>query len=497
MRRTRSGLALLVALLVALPVALVGLVAGPAQAADDPGSGRVVRVGTEGTYPPFTYKDPKSGQLTGYDVEVAREVAKRAGWRLQFAPSQFDAIFAALDSKRIDMVANEITINPERQAKYLFSEPYSYSHGVIVTAADNDDIKTLDDLEGKTAAESPTSNWSQVAKKAGAEIQAVDQFAQAATLLAQGRVDVVVNDSIAVLDYLASSGSKKVKIAGDAGSDIGKQALTFRKDSPQLQQEADKALASMRKDGTLKKLSVKYFKADVSVEDGGEVTVKGRDKAGSWELVRENAWPMLRAALVVTIPLTVISFVIGLALAVLLALARMSNRPLLRGPARAYISIIRGTPLLVQLFIVFFGLPEIGIKLPSFVAAVLALSLNVAGYAAEVVRGSILSVPRGQFEAAETVGMDYGQSMRRIVLPQAARIAVPPLSNTLLSLVKDTSLVSVVALTDLFRVATVSASADFRYLALYALAAAYYWVICTLLSAGQNRLETRLERYAV
>ena len=481
-------------LLVGLVLGVVVLGAAPASAADDK---TVVRVGTEGTYPPFTYKDPRTGQLTGYDVEVAREVAKRAGWKLQLVTSQFDAIFAALDSKRIDMVANEITINPERQQQYLFSQPYSFSHGVIVTAAGNTTITKLSDLQGKTAAESATSNWSQVAKKAGAKIQNVDQFAQAATLLSQGRVDVVVNDSIAVLDYLASTGSKKIKIAGDAGSDIGKQALTFRKDSPGLQKQADQALASMRQDGTLKKISEKYFKADVSVQDSGKVTVQKRAKASSWELVKENAWPMLRAALLVTIPLTAISFLIGLALATLLALARMSSRAVLRWPARAYISLIRGTPLLVQLFIVFFGFPEFGLKLPSFVAATIALSLNVAAYAAEVIRGSILSVPRGQFEAATTIGMDYGQSMRRIVLPQAARIAVPPLSNTLLSLVKDTSLASIVLVSELFRVATVSASTSFRYLALYSLAAAYYWMICTVLSAVQQRLETRLERFAV
>ena len=198
-----------------------------------------------------------------------------------------------------------------------------------------------------------------------------------------------------------------------------------------------------------------------------------------------------------TIPLTIIAFTFGLVLALIAALARLSRNRWLNAPARVYISIIRGTPLLVQLFIFFYGLPEIGVKLPGFLAACIALSLNVGGYAAEIIRASILSVPRGQFEAATTIGMDYRQSMRRIVLPQALRIAVPPLSNTLLSLVKDTSLVSVVLVTEVFREAQNAAAVSSNYLPLYIFAAFYFWVICFVISLGQGRLERRLERFAV
>jgi His/Glu/Gln/Arg/opine family amino acid ABC transporter permease subunit len=484
-------------LLVLAPVLLLGAYsAAPAQAARTADAPPVVRVGTEGTYPPFTYVDPRTNQLTGYDIEVVKAVAKKTGWQLKFVQSQFDAIFAALDAKRIDVIANQITINPERQARYLFSTPYTYSHGVIVTAADNKDIHSLKDLRGKTTAQSATSNWYEVAKEAGAKVENVEQFAQAAALLDQGRVDAVVNDNIAVLDYLASTGSTKVKIAGNAGSDVGKQALTFRKTDTTLQQQADKALAQLRSDGTLKKISEKYFKADVSVEKSGTVSVKGSDTQRSrWEVLRHEAWPMLWGVIRGTIPLTAISFVVGLALGLAAALARLSRSRLLDLPARVYISVIRGTPLLVQLFVVFYGLPEVGVKLNSYVAACLALSLNVGGYAAETIRASILSVPRGQFEAATTIGMDYRQTMRRVVLPQAARIAVPPLSNELLSLIKDTSLASVVLVPELLREATVAASVSGQYLLLYAFAALYYWVICFLVSRAQPPLERRLGRY--
>ncbi len=236
----RRGAALVVALLGLL--ALLAMTPAPASAAD---GDRVIRVGTEGTYPPFTYVDPRSQQLTGYDIEVIKAVAKKTGWQLKFVQSPFDAIFPALDADRIDVIANQITINPEREARYLFTEPYTYSHGVIVTAADTDDIKTLDDLKGKTAAQSESSNWAQVARDAGAKVRSVEGFAQAAELLVQGRVDAIVNDNIAVLDYLASTGSKDIKIVGDAGGEVSRQALTFRKSDPQLRAQADQALEEL------------------------------------------------------------------------------------------------------------------------------------------------------------------------------------------------------------------------------------------------------------
>ena len=489
------------AVLGALVLGGVVLGTGPAEAstaaARQQGE-RVVRVGTEGTYPPFTYEDPRSKKLTGYDIEVMEAVAKEAGWRPEFVRSTFDALFPALDSKRIDLIANQVTINPEREARYLFSTPYTYSRGVVVTAAGNTEIKGLDDLEGKTTAQSETSNWAQVARDAGATVQSVEGFAQAAELLVQGRVDAIVNDNIAVLDYLASTGSKDIEIVGNAGDEISEQALLFRKSDTALRDEANAALEKLRDDGTLAKISKSYFNVDVSVEDPGDVKVKGSDSGRSdLEVLRDEAWPMLLGLIKGTIPLTAISFTFGLLIALGVALARMSANPLLRSPARFYISLIRGTPLLVQLFIIFYGLPQVGIKFPGFLAACIALSLNVGGYAAEIIRGSILSVPRGQYEAATTIGMPFAQSMRRIILPQAARIAVPPLSNTLLSLVKDTSLVAVVLVTEVFRQAQIAASVSGAFLILYSFAALYFWVVCFLLSIAQDRLERRLERFAV
>ncbi|MEG9246992.1 amino acid ABC transporter permease [Arthrobacter sp. Soc17.1.1.1] len=214
-----------------------------------------------------------------------------------------------------------------------------------------------------------------------------------------------------------------------------------------------------------------------------------------WELLRTSFWPMLSGGLTGTIPLSLASFVIGLALALVIALMRISGKAVLSGIARFYVSVIRGTPLLVQLFVIFYGLPSIGLTIDPWPSAIIAFSLNVAGYAAEILRAAILSVPKGQWEAGHTIGMSRALTLRRVILPQAARVSVPPLSNTFISLVKDTSLASLILVTELFREAQQIAAFSQQFMLLYVEAAAIYWVFCLVLSSGQSALEKRLDRY--
>lgn len=215
----------------------------------------------------------------------------------------------------------------------------------------------------------------------------------------------------------------------------------------------------------------------------------------SLDLFWRSLWPIVSGALVASIPLAFASMAIGLVIAVVVALMRLSGKTVLAGLARAYISVIRGTPLLVQLFVVFYGLPSIGVRLDPWPSAIIAFSLNVGGYAAEVIRAAILSVPKGQWEAAHTIGMSRGLALRRIILPQAARVSVPPLSNTFISLVKDTSLASVILVVELFRQAQQIATVSNQFLLIYLEAALVYWVICLILSFGQDALEKRLDRH--
>jgi cystine transport system permease protein len=214
-----------------------------------------------------------------------------------------------------------------------------------------------------------------------------------------------------------------------------------------------------------------------------------------WQLAVDSFWPLLRGALIGTIPLALVSFAFGLVLALVVALLRLSPNRVLSWIGRVYVSAIRGTPLLVQLFIIFYGLPQLGIRLEPWPSAIIAFSMNVGGYAAEVIRAAILSVPKGQWEAGWTVGMSPTRTLGRIILPQAARVSVPPLSNTFISLVKDTSLASLILVTELFRKAEEIASFSSEFMLIYIEAALIYWIFCTVLSFGQTRLERKLEQY--
>ncbi|MBG6084237.1 amino acid ABC transporter permease [Zhihengliuella flava] len=217
--------------------------------------------------------------------------------------------------------------------------------------------------------------------------------------------------------------------------------------------------------------------------------------APAWELFLSSLGPIALEGLRGTLPLTLASFALGLVLALVVALMRISKNRILASIARVYISIIRGTPLLVQLFVIFYGLPSIGVTIDPWPSAIIAFSLNVGGYAAEVIRAAILSVPKGQWEAGYTIGMSRTTTLRRLILPQAARVSVPPLSNTFISLVKDTSLASLILVTEAFKTAREIATFTNEFMVIYLAAALVYWVFCTILSAGQSQLEKRLDRY--
>lgn len=214
-----------------------------------------------------------------------------------------------------------------------------------------------------------------------------------------------------------------------------------------------------------------------------------------WELFVNSLLPMILGALKYTIPLTLISFSIGLIVALLTAIMRLSKSFIVRAPAVIYVSAIRGTPMLVQLFIIFYGLPSLNLTIDPFPSAIIAFSLNVGAYASEIIRASILSISKGQWEAGYTIGMTQNTVLKRIILPQATRVSVPPLSNTFISLVKDTSLASLILVTELFRRAQEIAAVTYDFMLIYIEAAILYWVICFLLSLVQQIIEKRLERY--
>ena len=214
-----------------------------------------------------------------------------------------------------------------------------------------------------------------------------------------------------------------------------------------------------------------------------------------WSLLAESFWQILLPGLTMTIPLTAISFSIALVIAVAVALVQFARVPAARQIARFYIWVIRGTPLLVQLFVVLYGLPHIGILIDAFPAAVIVYSINQGAYCAETIRAALESVPPGQLEAAECAGMTWGQSIRRIVLPQALRTAFPPLSNSLIGMVKDTSLASNITVVEMFMATERIVARTAEPLALYIEVGVIYLLFCTVLTKLQRAGEKRLRVY--
>ncbi|MFM1683336.1 amino acid ABC transporter permease [Aeromonas salmonicida] len=206
----------------------------------------------------------------------------------------------------------------------------------------------------------------------------------------------------------------------------------------------------------------------------------------------DSFWPLLSAGLIFTVPLTLITFVLGILLGFLVALARLYGPTPLVVLVRFYVWLIRGTPLLVQLFLIFYGLPSAGIVLDAFTAAVIGFTLNIGAYSSEIIRATLAAIPKGQWEAAYSIGMNWPQVMWRVILSQAARIAVPPLSNTFISLVKDTSLAAAVTVPELFQAAQRLASVTYEPLILYIETAIIYLLFSSVLSTLQDRLERRL-----
>lgn len=214
-----------------------------------------------------------------------------------------------------------------------------------------------------------------------------------------------------------------------------------------------------------------------------------------WQLLLDSFSQILVPGLLVTIPLTILSFTFGLLIAIGTALVQIAQIPILKQVARFYIWVVRGTPLLVQLYVIFFGLPSLGIVVDAFPSAVLVFSVNTGAYAAETIRASIESVPKGQLEAGYSVGMSFAQTMRRIILPQAFRVAFPPLSNTLIGLVKDTSLAANITVLEMFMATQQIAARTYEPFALYCEVALVYLLFSTILTKLQAYGEKKLAVY--
>ncbi|MDR2796253.1 MAG: amino acid ABC transporter substrate-binding protein [Spirochaetaceae bacterium] len=220
-------------------------------------------IGIEGTYPPYTYHDAASNKLAGYDVEVAEAIAAKLGVKPRFIESKWDSLVIGLDSGLWDVVINQVGITAARKEKYDFSVPYTYTHGVVIVRNNNDSIKSFDDLNGKSSAQTITSNWAQLAERYGAKIIGTDGFNESVQLVIDRRADATINDDVTFADYLKEHPETPTKIVATS-TDVTESAVILAKNQKELREAIDKALAELSADGTLTRLSLKYLNLDVS-----------------------------------------------------------------------------------------------------------------------------------------------------------------------------------------------------------------------------------------
>jgi cystine transport system substrate-binding protein len=219
-------------------------------------------IGIEGTYPPYTYHDA-ANKLVGYDVEVAEAIAAKLGVKPRFVESKWDSLIIGLDSGLWDTVINQVGVTDARKEKYDFSVPYTYSHGVIVIRSDNDSIKSFEDLQGKSSAQTVTSNWAQLGERYGAKIIGTDGFNESVQLVIDGRSDATINDDVTYADYRKEHPESPTKVAATS-TDVTESAVILPKNRAELRDAVTKALTELAADGTLSKLSLKYLNLDVS-----------------------------------------------------------------------------------------------------------------------------------------------------------------------------------------------------------------------------------------
>jgi cystine transport system substrate-binding protein len=222
----------------------------------------VLKIGTEGTYAPFTYHDA-DGKLVGFDVEIGEAIADKLGVKAEFVEGKWDGLIAGLDVGRYDTVINQVGITEERKAKFDFSEPYIASKAALIVKEDNSDIQSFSDLDGKKAAQSLTSNYGKMAQEAGAELVGTDGFDQSIALVVQGRADATINDSLSFLDFKKKQPNAPVKIAATQ-DEASYSGIIVRKGDPELVAAINEALKEIKADGTYKRISDTYFGQDVS-----------------------------------------------------------------------------------------------------------------------------------------------------------------------------------------------------------------------------------------
>ena len=456
----------------------------------------VLTVAIEPVFAPFEFRAP-SGEIQGFDVDLIRAVGQAAGFGVEFRNITFDGIIPSLQAGTVDAAVAAMTITEARSKTVSFSRPYFKAGLSIAVKKGTQGIKTLDDLKGKTIAVQIGTTGAKTAQGIpDAKIRTFDAAVLALQELKNGKVDAVIQDSPATLYAIKTGNLKGIEVVGQLLTEEF-YGIPLPLNSPNLPR-VNRGLATILQNGTYAQIYQKWFNTQPpQLPESAFANAQTAQKTPALESLSVilNALPTLLNGTLITLQLAAVSAFLGLIAGSLIGIARLSTIKPLSWAARAYIDFFRGTPLLVQIFMIYFGLPailqSIGLSFTfnQFAAAIVALSCNSAAYIAEIVRAGIQSIETGQSEAAQSLGLDSVQTLQYVIFPQAFRRMLPPLGNTFISLLKDTSLVAVIGFEELFRQGQLIVAENYRPFEVYAAVAFIFLGLTLLSSQGFSFLE--------
>ncbi len=439
---------------------------------------------------PYIYEQKGAPDgIAGFEVDIMRALAKRLGVQAKMAQYAWSNLVPSLERGDFDIVANGLEATAERKDRLLLSEPY-FIYAETLAVKVGSPYKTLADLKGKRVGTLNQTVAHDMLRAQPLEAVVYEGNEEPYIDLEQGRVDAVLLDNIIAERYGCIPARPTIEcVKGDVAR--GTYVIGIRKTDEALAAAIDDAIRAMRADGELERIlrGAKLWDAR-QTEPAPVITADTGVRATSFDL---DQILLFLAGAWVTIKLSVMAFLIAVPIGLILAIARVFGGLPARIIARIYIEVFRGTPVLLQLFVLYYGLAPY-YSMGPITAAVLGLGLNYAAYEAEVYRGALLAIPRGQIEAARALGMSPAQTLRHVLIPQALRLALPPMTNDFVSLLKDSSLVSVITVIELTKRMSIAA-VDLRGWLVPGLAcAALYLAMSFPLSEFARRLERRLAR---
>ncbi|MER2063062.1 MAG: amino acid ABC transporter substrate-binding protein/permease [Alkalibacterium sp.] len=462
---------------------------GETEATNAPSESYIIA--TDVTFAPFEYQND-DGEYIGIDIDLLAAIADDQGFDYELRPMNFSAGLQALETNQVDGMIAAMSITPEREESFDFSEPYIDAGPVLAVHEDNDEISSYDDLDGKTLAVKVGTTGAQFADELAETYDiTINQFEDSANMyedVAAGQADAAVED-YPVMAYAIQQGLPlKLPTEPEEGYPVGFAVNGGQ--NQELLEMFNAGLANVREDGTYDDILDTYL---ISAEDAAEAE-DAEASAGSrlLTLLRSN-FDALMNGLGRTLVLTLVSFGISLVAGTIFGLFSATKNKALNLIAKIYVTVLRGIPLIVLAFFMYFSVPQLfNIQLTAFTAGIITLSLNTTAYIAEQVRGGIAAVPIGQLEAARSLGLPYRQSMQKVVLPQAIKIMIPSLINQLVITLKDTSILSVIGIVELTQSGRIIIARSYQSGAMWIIVGLIYLIIITLLTKLSNLIERSL-----